>query len=251
VEVCRAGICQPGTPVSCADTNPCTTESCDPRAGCLRSIVPNGTPCADANVCNGEETCQSGVCTPGTPLGCGGGAIDACDPILGCTQDLMIAARKLGLRMNFTTVHLKLSLAGTIVLSDPPSNGTAGDPVLHGGSLRIVSGDGVQFADMYPLPASNWEYIGPPGSNMGYRYRDSAFAFGPVKGVVVRDQRTTGVVAVWPKSKLSLDQDPSPVGVVLRLGGTRYCMSFGGTTAFVPDLHFGGRDAPAPAACPP
>ena len=47
------------------------------------------------------------------------------------------------------------------------------------------------------------------------------------------------------------DQNPSPVGVVLRLGGTRYCMSFGGTTAFVPDVHFGGTDAPAPAACPP
>ena len=46
------------------------------------------------------------------------------------------------------------------------------------------------------------------------------------------------------------DQNPSPVGVVLRLGGTRYCMSFGGTTLFVADLHFGGTDAPAPAACP-
>jgi len=92
---------------------------------------------------------------------------------------------------------------------------------------------------------------GSPGSNLGYRYRDSAFAFGPVKGVVVRNQLTSALVAVWPKAGLSLDQNPSPVGVVLRLGGTRYCMSFGGTTAFVPDVHFGGTDAPAPAGCPP
>src|SRR5207249_558675 len=187
---------------------------------------------------------------PGHTPSCSGGAIDACDPITGCTEDVMIAAHKLGLRMSFSTVRLKLSLLGTITLSDPPSNGTAGDPVLHGGSLRMVSADGVQFADMYPLPASNWRYIGPPGSNLGYRYRDSALAFGPVKGVVVRDQRTTGALALWPKSGLSLDQDPSPVGVALRLGGTRYCMSFGGTTLFVADLHFGGTDAPAPGACP-
>jgi len=62
---------------------------------------------------------------------------------------------------------------------------------------------------------------------------------------------TSALVAVWPKAKISLDQNPSPVGIVLRLGGTRYCMSFGGTTSFVQDLHFGGTDAPAPAACPP
>jgi len=251
VEVCHAGVCQPGTPVSCADNNPCTTETCDPKAGCLRTAVANGTPCVDSNLCNGEETCQSGVCTPGTPPTCSGSGIDACDPITGCTQDIMIAAHKLGLRMSFSTVRMKLSLLGTIALGDPPSNGTASDPVLHGGSLRLVSGDGVEFANVYTLPASNWKYIGPPGSNLGYRYRDSAFAFGPVKGVVVRNQLTSALVAVWPKAGLSLDQNPSPVGVVLRLGGTRYCMSFGGTTAFVPDVHFGGTDAPAPAACPP
>ena len=251
VEVCRAGVCQPGTPISCADNNPCTTETCDPKAGCLRTAVANGTPCIDSNLCNGEETCQSGVCSPGTPPTCSGSGIDACDPITGCTQDIMIAAHKLGLRMSFSTVRMKLSLLGTIALSDPPSNGTASDPVLHGASLRLVSGDGVQFAGVYPLPASNWRYVGHPGSNLGYRYRDSAFAFGPVRGVSVRNQLTSALVAVWPKSKLSLDQNPSPVGVVLRLGGTRYCMSFGGTTLFVPDLHFGGTDAPAPAACPP
>src|SRR5438445_5095927 len=94
VEVCHAGVCQPGTPVSCADNNPCTTETCDPKAGCLRTAVANGTPCVDSNLCNGEETCQSGVCTPGTPPTCSGSEIDACDPITGCTQDIMIAAHK-------------------------------------------------------------------------------------------------------------------------------------------------------------
>src|SRR5207253_1450856 len=131
VEVCHAGVCQPGTPVSCADNNPCTTETCDPKAGCLRTAVANGTPCIDSNLCNGEETCQSGVCSPGTPPICSGSGIDACDPITGCTQDIMIAAHKLGLRMSFSTARMKLSLlGGTFSMSDPPSNGTASDPVL-------------------------------------------------------------------------------------------------------------------------
>ena len=148
-----------------------TTESCDPQAGCRRTPVPNGTSCADANVCNGEETCQSGVCTAGTPPICSGSSIDACDSITGCTQDVMIAAHKLALRMSFSTARLKVALLGTIPVKNPPSNGTVGDPVLHGASFRIVSGDGVEFADSHPLPASNWKYIGPPGSNMGYRYK--------------------------------------------------------------------------------
>ena len=144
-----------------------------------------------------------------------------------------------------------MSLLGTIAVSDPPSNGTLGDPVLYGGSLRIVSGDGVEFADFYPLPASNWKYIGPAGANSGYRYKDSTFTFSPVKGVAVTDQLKSSLVASWPRDDLSLQGDPSPVGVVLKLGNTRYCMSFGGTAGFVPDLHFGALEAPAPAACPP
>ncbi len=43
--------------------------------------TPDGTPCSDGNLCNGDETCVSGACTgPGTPLDC-----DDDDP---CTDDL-------------------------------------------------------------------------------------------------------------------------------------------------------------------
>src|SRR3989442_5861529 len=128
----------------------------------------------------------------------------------------MTAAHKLGLRMSFSAVRMKLGLAGTIALSDPPSNGTANDPVLHGGSFRIAFGGSTPFNQVYPLPASNWKYVCAPGSNLGYRYRDSALTFGPVKGVMVRNQSTSAMVAGWPKTGLSLDQNPSPVGVVLR-----------------------------------
>src|SRR5262245_52581106 len=70
IETCVAGVCQPGTAPNCNDGTPCTTDSCDPVTGCQHAPVPNNTSCSDGNVCNGPETCQSGVCTPGIPPNC-------------------------------------------------------------------------------------------------------------------------------------------------------------------------------------
>jgi hypothetical protein len=40
-ETCQAGSCTAGTPLNCNDGNACTTDSCDPLAGCLHvPIVP-------------------------------------------------------------------------------------------------------------------------------------------------------------------------------------------------------------------
>ena len=67
-ETCRRGECAPGTPLSCNDGNPCTSDSCDRVAGCRHVPRPAGTPCDDGNVCNGRERCDDrGICTPGTP----------------------------------------------------------------------------------------------------------------------------------------------------------------------------------------
>src|SRR5207245_11505855 len=78
VETCQAGVCTAGTPLGCNDNNPCTTDSCDPAAGCRNVPVVNGTPCGDGNVCNGAETCQAGACSAGAPLtSCSDG--DACN----------------------------------------------------------------------------------------------------------------------------------------------------------------------------
>jgi hypothetical protein len=69
-ETCQAGLCTSGTPLNCNDSNVCTTDSCDPVAGCQNLAVPNGSSCSDGDVCNGGETCQGGVCTAGTPPNC-------------------------------------------------------------------------------------------------------------------------------------------------------------------------------------
>ena len=86
-ETCQAGVCRPGTPPVCNDLNPCTLDVCNAVSGCQFTARPDGTSCADANVCNGAELCQVGLCMPGTPLNCDDGnpcTTDSCSPLAGC-----------------------------------------------------------------------------------------------------------------------------------------------------------------------
>src|SRR5262249_19782750 len=116
---------------------------------------------------------------------------------------------------------------------------------------RLV-GAGPNGTDVsFTLPAQNWTYIGPVGSNQGYRYRDHLRVAGPVKNVVVRTHATNGLSAAIPADVFPLSDDPEPVTVVLTLGGTRYCMSFGGVAVFVPNVRFTATAADAPPSCPP
>jgi len=110
-ETCEAGECVAGGPISCDDSNQCTSDSCDSETGCgndpiscddgndctadscdsvngcTSDPVPNGTPCGI-----GAGVCQLGVCleSPG-PLGIflrcvceSGGIIVFCAPELTC-----------------------------------------------------------------------------------------------------------------------------------------------------------------------
>jgi len=80
----------PGNGSSCPPPDACHTAGmCDPTTGsCGLVPVADGTPCSDGNACNGQETCQAGVCTPGTPPACGqtgnGCTASSCDPVDGC-----------------------------------------------------------------------------------------------------------------------------------------------------------------------
>ena len=46
----------------CDDSNDCTTDDCIDNA-CVNTSVADDTPCPDGLFCNGDETCQAGVCT--------------------------------------------------------------------------------------------------------------------------------------------------------------------------------------------
>ena len=83
-DVCSGGVCLPGGPVACDDANPCTSDQCDPVAGCQKA--PTAGPCDDGNACTGADTCVAGGCS-GTFITCDDGQVcttDTCDPGLGC-----------------------------------------------------------------------------------------------------------------------------------------------------------------------
>src|SRR5712691_11341876 len=76
------------TPAACTDADPCTLDGCDHAGVCTHTIVPDGTPCDDANACTTAETCLAGQCV-GRSVGCDDGNVcttDGCDPASGCTH---------------------------------------------------------------------------------------------------------------------------------------------------------------------
>ncbi|MBM4354309.1 MAG: hypothetical protein FJ109_11020 [Deltaproteobacteria bacterium] len=84
-DTCVEGICVGGVAPNCDDKNPCTSDSCEPAAGCLNQ--PNTLPCDDANACTTADTCAAGACVGGPAPKCDDGnkcTDDSCDKLLGC-----------------------------------------------------------------------------------------------------------------------------------------------------------------------
>jgi len=74
-ETCREGACRPGIAEVCADDgNPCTADACGPN-GCEHPPLPDGHPCSDGQMCNGNELCLAGVCAAGAPAQCDDGNV--------------------------------------------------------------------------------------------------------------------------------------------------------------------------------
>ncbi len=77
---------------TCGDGNPCTTDTCDPQAGCKN--LPTTGDCTDNNLCTQKDTCTGGQCA-GTSANCNDSnpcTDDACDPTIGCTNKSNTAA---------------------------------------------------------------------------------------------------------------------------------------------------------------
>src|SRR5262249_29630410 len=58
VETCQAGVCIAGTPLDCDDGDPCTSDSCESRAGCQHTTV------ADLGSCSIVIPAARATCTP-------------------------------------------------------------------------------------------------------------------------------------------------------------------------------------------
>jgi hypothetical protein len=122
--------------------------------------------------------------------------------------------------------------------------GSADDPVLHGGSVRVLSIEGDVFDTTYPLPAPGWQYAHHKGVSTGYTFR----GMDSIAEVRVR----VGKIKIRGRGSLghTLGGNPAPVRVVLTLGDHQYCMSFGGTVQFKAGSSYRARGAAAPGICP-
>jgi len=155
-----------------------------------------------------------------------------------------------GSKLKMGTVYdprVKLEVKG---LNLDGTNGTAADPYLHGASIRIFSTAGDVFDNTYEMPASiQWHYYGLYGQNRGYDYKDPTHVNGRVAVIRIRNNKMTRLIA--SQLDFSLDTNPNPVNIVLRIGDRKYCYSFGGVFwKFVPHKKYLSLRAPAPATCP-
>ena len=61
-DTCQGGTCK-GTVLQCNDSNPCTKDACDPKAGSCKSVpLSNGVTCTDNNKCTTLDSCVDGLC---------------------------------------------------------------------------------------------------------------------------------------------------------------------------------------------
>jgi hypothetical protein len=217
--------------------------------------------CDDHNVCNGTESCQAGVCVPGTPITCNDGSpctTDTCDPVAGCTftaaNGCMVSGKLLRLQHVQRGNYLRLGLqtGQDITGTAFPANNTADDPVINAATLRVFTTTGDKFDNTYAMPASNWSYIGSAGGNQGYIYKDLHNVVGPINICVIRNGKKNKVKGRGPLLNFSLNANPEPVQVVLHFGltGRQYCLAFGGRPDFTSGVRFSAFAAPAPNACP-
>jgi hypothetical protein len=137
---------------------------------------------------------------------------------------------------------LALVSGGGVTLGD--GNGSADDPVVHGGALTIASAAG-GFSTTIPL-AGAWKYVGKAGQGKGYKWKSRT---APIRSVVVKNAKLA-IKGRGAGLGFDLDDDPNPVRVELAIGGHAYCLEFGGAPKFKAGKVYRAKGASAPAGCP-
>ncbi|MBW2702716.1 MAG: CSLREA domain-containing protein [Deltaproteobacteria bacterium] len=133
----QIGECEPGSGLCCdaigffleEGTECRAAGTCDAAEYCtgmdamcpIDLPVADDTPCPDADLCNGDETCQSGSCVAGTPPDCNDGNTctdDSCDSAAGCVNTNNTAACDDGDVCTSGDVCSAGSCAGTAITCD-------------------------------------------------------------------------------------------------------------------------------------
>jgi len=87
-ESCAVGLCVGGTAPDCSDGDICTDDICDSVTGCSNPPALDGTSCEDGDLCNGFDSCVTGICQHFAPLICDDALFcngaEGCSPASGC-----------------------------------------------------------------------------------------------------------------------------------------------------------------------
>lgn len=153
--------------------------------------------------------------------------------------DQALAGKKLLLKARLEV----LSLDRTIDLGGGP--GTADDPMQVGGSLRLVAGGGSGFDLTFPLVAEGWRPISRKNPGKGWKYGPGS----PVKKVLVKAGKQIKILGKGFDPGTLLVEDPTPVDVVLALGGQRYCLRFDEARRFRDGKKLLAKNGDPPTAC--
>lgn len=126
-------------------------------------------------------------------------------------------------------------------------NFSADDPVLHQAALTLRTATRNHTMQLRNSDYGGWTYIGAPGANRGYRYRNPvepglSVKISPGKGFAVRHRRFDG-----PNK---LQANPEPVSVRLTIGAHSYCLEFGGQQKFVQNRSFKALKSDSATHCP-
>lgn len=107
-DACKNGSCAAGPPLSCADDNECTDNSCDPKTGCV--VLFNATTCTDGDACTDGDICGGGKCVSGKKKDCADGnpcTEDTCDKAKGCANKAVVDATICGSASCSTLIYAK------------------------------------------------------------------------------------------------------------------------------------------------
>jgi hypothetical protein len=128
-------------------------------------------------------------------------------------------------------------------LIDPSLDLSSVDPSVTGATVYIGPVTGP--ATVLDLPASGWNRTGN-APRLDFKYKSRA---GAIRAARLIDGRSIRFTAKG-EGAYALDGTPQEaIGVVIEIGGTRFCSTFGGTITRNDGQRFQARNAGAPASC--
>ncbi len=199
----------------------CVVEACHVCTGEPSECEPelDGASCSDGAFCNGEETCQAGICEAGTApcgLGCDEGS-DGC--ISECPSEPLTcrsAAKTVLVFKNNDQDDDKDKLVWKWLKGEATTQNEFGDPTdatdyvlcLYEGTAPALIGQSVVQAN-----ATTWQAL----SAKGYKYKEPTGSQGGVQKVVLKGSATDKAKALVKGKGSGLPDPARPVGDPLRV----------------------------------